>query len=188
MLVQRSVVFIATALALTCSAVSQNMPVPVEIQIPLFLKMLTFDRSTQARGSQPLNFGILFQASNRNATRVRDEAQRMLAKTPRIGNAELRVFLINLDDEDLAKTLEKNAIEVLYVCPLRGVGIEHITSVTQAADVLTVTGLPVYAERGIAVSFGSVNEKPQIIINLTSAKREGADFDSRVLALSKVIY
>ncbi len=187
-MMHRALITLFVAALLVPAAHGQDMPVPVDIQIPLFLKMLTFDRTTQARGSQPVEVGIVYQASNRNGNRAREEAQRAFARVPRLGNAEVRVHLINIESEDLEKALAKYHVTVAYVCPLRAVSIETLAQTMVAARVLTVTGVPVYAERGLAVSFGNVNERPQIIINLPASRRAGADFDSRVLALSKVIH
>ena len=51
----------------------------------------------------------------------------------------------------------------------------------------SIASLPEYPPRGAAVGFAPAGDKSVIIINLSAARAEGADFSSRLLGMSKVI-
>jgi len=112
-----------------------------------------------------------------------------MSKSPikKVENIPIRQVSIDIDRVDLASAVVKNNIDVLYITPLRAIGMETITSVSRAKQVLTLTGVPDYVESGLAVSIGIKGKKPQIIINLAAAKAEGVNFSSQLLKLAKVI-
>ncbi|MCK4591646.1 MAG: YfiR family protein, partial [Candidatus Latescibacteria bacterium] len=83
--------------------------------------------------------------------------------------------------------VSRNNIDILYVAPLRALGVKTITGVSRAKRILTLTGVPDYVESGLAVGIGIKGEKPRVIINSPAAKAEGADFSSQLLKLAKVI-
>ena len=77
--------------------------------------------------------------------------------------------------------------DVLYITPMRAVDLGSITKQTRAAARVTLTGVPEYVDAGIAVGVDLQGERPRILINLAAARAEGADFDSRLLKLAKIV-
>jgi hypothetical protein len=169
---------------------AQDMAAPVGVQFPLFLKILTFDRNLKTRVGQEIVIGILYQRKFRVSLNAKDELIRVVNEFPvkEIDGLPVRCVAIDIGEKvDLTGVLSSNNVDILYVTPLRAVGIETITAVSRARQILTITGVPEYAESGLAVGIGIKGERPLIIVNLPAARAEGANFASHLLKLSKVL-
>ena len=59
--------------------------------------------------------------------------------------------------------------------------------VSQDLKLTTLTGVPDYVRRGVAVGIGVEQDKPQILINLGAARAEGSDFDASLLRIAIVV-
>jgi hypothetical protein len=105
----------------------------------------------------------------------------------KIEDIPFRLVSIDIDDTDLASATSRENVDILYITPLRAAEIETITAVSRAEKIMTITGVPDYVELGLAVGIGEEGNKPLIIINLPTAKAEGADFSSKLLKLAKII-
>jgi hypothetical protein len=162
------------------------MEVPVAIQVPLFLKVLTFDRRLDARAGQELVVAIVYQKGNRASTLARDDALRALGAAPKIGGIAIRTYSVDLDHESLPAALGERAARVIYVTPLRGVNIVDIAEAARAARATTITGMPEYIDLGLAVGVRLQGDRPKLLLNLTASRLEGADFSSELLRLAQV--
>jgi hypothetical protein len=168
---------------------AQSMQLPVEAQVPLLLKLLSFDRNFRGRAGGELVIAILFQGGNRESVNVKSDVEAALKQSATaLGGLPLRAVSIDLDEEpDLASVLAARTVVVMYVSPLRAVDIREITKASRKAQVRSFTGVPHYVEQGIALGLGLRGDLPQIIINLPAAREEGADYGAQVLKLARVI-
>jgi len=168
----------------------QDMPVPMEIQLPLLLKILSADRQLRERAGDELVIAVFYQprynASVEAMETLLKEADRPI--DPPIPDQPIRLVPVPLEGEpnwdSLLSALE---VDVCYLAPLRATGLAPILSATRARKIVTCTGVPEYVESGVTVAFGAKAGKPQIIINLESARAEGADFTSQLLKLARII-
>ena len=55
------------------------------------------------------------------------------------------------------------------------------------SPITTVTGVPDYVRRGVAVGIGMAQNKPKVLINLPSSRSEGSDFDANLLRIATVL-
>ncbi len=169
---------------------AQTMEIPVKNQFSLFAKILTYDRNFKNRSSKQIVLGIIYQRTFRSSSAAKDEIISIL-EAPEgnvLGEIPLRYELIDVSTViDLRESIDRLNINIIYVTPLRAFSLDRISEITQSKKILTLTGVSQYAEEGLAVSIGIKNDRPQIIINLSSAKAEGADFSSNFLKLTRVI-
>ena len=171
-------------------SLAQETAVPVNVQFPLFLKILTFDRHLKTRVGGEIVIGIVYQRKFRTSLNVKDEFVNVAGTSSikTIDGIPIRCVPIEIDDEtDLANAVSKNRVNLLYVTPVRAVDVEVITAVSRAKQVMTFTGVPDYVESGLSIGIGIKGEKPLIIVNLAAAKAEGTDFSSQLLKLAKII-
>ena len=107
---------------------AQEMAVPVAVQLPLFVKILSFDRNLVAQPSGPIVMGVLYQSKFRASANVADEVRRAAGRLTVAGNgAVLRVIAIDLDETPhLAAMLSRLHLTVLYVSPLRAVDLASV--------------------------------------------------------------
>jgi hypothetical protein len=170
-------------------AAGQAMDLPVETQIPIFLKLLTFDRNLTTSAGTELTVGILFQGANRESTTARRQAEAELKRATQLFEGlTVRVVPIDLDaGDDLAQRLEAEQVSALYVTPLRAVDLKAMLRVTRAARVRTFSGVGRFVSQGVAMGAGLRGDLPQIVVNLPAAREEGADYPAQVLRLARVL-
>lgn len=169
---------------------AQEMALPSSLQYQLFLKILKYDRHLTANMGPELIIGIFYQSGFRNSLQAMEAFQAAVEATTQkeFQNVTVKAVPIDLDNEpDLEKTLASNKVSLIYVAPLRAYDLKAITSLSRAKKLVTLTGVPDYADKGVAVGVGLKGENPEIIINLPAAREEGSDFSSSLLKLARVI-
>lgn len=158
---------------------------PVEVQVPLFLKLLHFERQLQSRvPDDTLVVGVVYQQRFRASLEAKDA---FVAATKAAADRPLRCVPLDLDRQrDLAGALVASRVRVLYLCPLRAAHLRGIAGTAREHRMLTLTGVPDYIAAGVAVAIDSKGQKPLILVSLPAVRAAGADFSSRVLALKMV--
>jgi hypothetical protein len=170
------------------TTISQD-EIPVSVKIPIFLKVLSFDRQLQKRAGNNLNMLIVFQGKFRQSLTEKDEVEEALDNLAinSIEGIPINYFYIDLDEIDIRNAISENHINLVYVCPLRGVSLDAISFICREKKILSFADVSSYVDNKMSVGLEMKAEKPQIIINLRNAKAEGADFSSQLLKLSRVI-
>jgi hypothetical protein len=173
------------------SAVAQEMDVPVDVQVPLLYKILSFDRNLGERAAgDDIVIAIIYQEAYRASVNVRNEVKKAalrIGETKILGHLVNWVWLELAEVPDLESAFLKYGVDVLYVTPLRGVGLDRITAATRGKRVTSFTGVPEFVNRGLAVGIALQKERPLIVINLAAARAEGAEFGSQLLNLARVV-
>jgi hypothetical protein len=165
----------------------QEMEVPVDVQFALFAKIVSFDRAPKTQNEGDYVLGVLFQPTVRASSQVSEQA---LATAPRltIDGRKVRVIAMPIAGMgEVEATLKRANVDALYVTPLRSPDIAALARVTRRHKVLTLTGVPVFVEDGLAVGVAMKGNRPLVVINLNASKAEGADFSSQLLHISKII-
>jgi len=168
----------------------QEMPVPVQVQVPLFAKVLSFDRNLEERAGPELVIGVLYQGRYRQSLLAKETIAAALREddVKTILHMNVRVVEINIEgDQNLRSTIAAAGVRLLYLTPLRAVDIEAICTISREMKITSFTGVPDYVDEGVALGIGVSDERPQIVINLPAALDEGADFSSQLLRVAKVI-
>jgi hypothetical protein len=162
------------------------MPVPVEVQVPLLLKLLRFERQLQNRAAgDTLVIGVVYQQRFRTSLEVGEGFAAAAGNAA--GEGPLRCVPLDLDRrQDLAGALAASRVRVLYLCPLRAADLGQLALAARQRRVLTLTGVPEYLGTGAAVAIDSKGEKPLILVSLPVARAAGAEFSSRLLSLKMV--
>jgi hypothetical protein len=168
---------------------AQDAPLSIDLQMSLLMKVMSFDRNFSSRTGDVVVIGIVYQGRFRTSYETGQQAIRFIETHPAMTIGKKRVRAVGLDLDNLpAEALSRGGeISVLYISPLRSYNIEDLVSMANTTGLVTVTGTPDYVESGVAVGFDLIGDKPRILINLTSAKAEGCDFDSQLLKLSRVM-
>ncbi len=167
---------------------AQDVAVPVALQIPLFLKVMSFDRRFAGRAGSSLVIAVVYQRGNRASTIAKDEALQAIAAAPRAFGVVRRGVAIDLDaGGNLEARIRHQSADVVYVTPLRSADIGEIASAAQAAGASTWTGVADYMSHGIAVGVRLERDKPRIMINLNAARLQRCDFTSELLKLAQLV-
>ena len=166
------------------------MSIPEELQVPIFLKILTYDRSLEARVKDTINIGILHFPDNEQSKKNKETIieNLKLNKDRTVSGRPFSFTEIEFSNEkNLDEVAREKRIHVLYVTSAGSNMLSSISLITQAKKILSITGREDYVSQGVSVGLGVKDEKPQIVINLRSARAEGCDFSANLLRLCKVI-
>ncbi len=169
------------------AAAAEPMPLRPELQIPLILKILTYDRHIESKAGEQVVVGIVYAPTDPSsvaaANEVGDVLFRFQDKT--VKRLPIRYRLVEYSTpEALERTIDRWGISVLWVAPGSAKNLAGITSVSRRKDVTTTTGVPDYVRRGVAVGLDLGDARPQILIHLEAAKEEGCEFDASLLRIA----
>ena len=186
-------IVLCTAVCLILSmpfSYGQEMAVPVEVHVPLLLNALTFDYAFMTRNPDEIVLGILYQSTNQLSRKVKDEVVSMIRRDRRRIVEEHPVRAIPIEysaTADYARRIAAQGIHALYVAPIPGADISQIAHATRKENIVTVTGVPAYVERGLSIGVRTRDGQHAFIINITASAAEGASLDARILALARIV-
>ena len=145
----------------------QNIAVPENIQAALLTKVLKYN--PQIPQNSKIKILVVY---NNNTVLDKDE------------------FIKGLGSSMVVKTitskeLEKNISEFDVVYFMEG--ISGFSKICRNNKVLSVTATTRFVEEGeMSLGFGIENNKPKILVNLTSLDMEGQSFSSDILRIGKI--
>lgn len=171
------------------SGFTDETGISIDMQFPLILKILQFDRNLASRAGSEIVIAAAYQGRYRASVRARDEVRRVAEASvgERVADLPVRIVDIDIERVELKEALDSLDVDVLYLTPLRAMDIAAITQVTRELHVTSITGVEDYVHRGVAVGLGLWQEKPRVLVNLDASRAEGVDFSSRLLSLAQVV-
>ena len=166
------------------------MPVPASLQVPLLLKVLTYDRNYAARTGSSLRIAVIFSGANPDSFRARDEVlaafEAFADKT--VKNRPIRFSALEYSSNtQVEAAVRADQINVFYLTPGMRAYLDGLLRIGRIHQIITTTGVPEYVERGVAVGIGIKLDKPHILINLGTSKDVGSEFDVSLLRIARVI-
>lgn len=168
----------------------QDIQVPIEQQVSLLVKILNFDRNLGRNADKQIVFAILYQKKFRKSLDAKNDFEQAISKysITKIDTLPIKLMAIDIsEDSDLVSIITDNRVNVIYLAPVKATNIGDITTLSRRRQITTMTGVPEYVNAGISVGVGAKGDKPQILINLNSARAEGINFKSQLLKLAKII-
>ena len=170
--------------------VCQDMPVPASTQVPVILKVLSFDRNLRRHAGDKLVLGVVFQGSVHESEEVAADILQAFAKIPdpRVDGLPISVIPIDLTGvDDLQSLLASLHVDALYIAPLHSKPILEISTIARVRSITTFTGIPDYVERGCSVGVTTRGGRMSLLINLAACRAEGSKFDPQLLRLAQTI-
>jgi hypothetical protein len=194
--IYKSLHHILLAAVLTCglippSASADNGNVPPELQAKLFLTALTYDKNLEKEAEKQLDIGILYfpesPQSKEEALNLSKTLERF--KDKKISGRSFHKVILTYDGNGgLKKKVVDEHIDVLFIAQGEKKLIEEVLKVTRSEKILSCTGKAEYVTTcGVTMAVGLKDNKPKIYLNLSSAKREGADFSAKFLRVAEIV-
>lgn len=176
--------------ALAAAAVVDGMPVPAALQVPLLLKILTYDRNLGAKGETSLHVAIVsapgVPASARTSSEIAAVLKSLADKTVR--KLQVRYTTVEYtSDQQMLSALPTDAVNMVYISPGNERNLPSLVNVSKTRQALTATGVPDYVQKGVAIGIGVRQDKPEILINLAATKAAGSEFDAGLLRIVSVV-
>jgi YfiR/HmsC-like len=166
---------------------AEPMPLAADLQIPLILKVLTYDRHFESKAGRELLIGVVYEQGDpeslKAASTIFETLLRFSGKT--VKRLPIRQQLVPM--ASLTRLVPSMGISVLYVAPGNARNLDAITRFSQESHVTTVTGVPDYVRHGVSVGIDVAQQRPQILINLASSKAEGSEFDASLLRIATIV-
>jgi hypothetical protein len=174
---------------LIVGAARADVVVPFDVQVPLLLKALTYDRNLKARAGDQARIAVVIPPKGgRNTT---SELQASLDKLPgRTVNGLAVVFkeISATDEAALDEGLKEGQWAAVFVMPgFTRAELAKVRRVCESRRVLPVAASIDDLEQGLAFGIGVDGNRPQLVVNLPASKACGSDFDLALLQLSKVL-
>lgn len=167
----------------------QESSLPASLQVSLFSRILSFDLDLEDRVPGEVVVGIVFQERYRTSFLVKDKLLALGGTDGMVaGGKPVRFVPIELKGTtSLPEDLQSLGVNHLYLTPLRAVDVGAIARSAAAHGILTLTAVPEYTERGVAVGLGTRAGKPEILIHRGMAEEAGARFSSELLKLVRIV-
>jgi uncharacterized protein DUF4154 len=187
-------VLLAAILAGLSSAPSggtEPMPFPADVQITLLLKILTYDRSFQAKARLGVTIGVVYVASDPESVKAKDDILKtlQLVSDRTIKNVPIKAMALEYrDPKSLALAVRNGSVNVFYIAPGNAESLTELLRMSHTRGITTATGVPEYVQRGVAIGIGKkADQRPDILINLPSSRQEGSEFDASLLRIATVV-
>jgi ABC-type uncharacterized transport system substrate-binding protein len=165
----------------------QSLDVPVEVQVPLFLKATSYDRTFASKLNQNgvLHIAICYQAKNRISVQEMEALKQELSKPSNGFKIQLTIMDIG-DGTQIAARKEWESLSAIYITSMRGVDLMALLREARNHKVMSVCTDAGLATKGVSVGFELVDSRPKFVINRDSAASEGCDFSSQLLKLATI--
>lgn len=172
------------------TAAGQEMPVPAGLQAQIFVKVLLFDKAYELRSQDGFVVAVLYQDGFRSSYLAKEEFAAAVpgwsGQTP--GAGPFSCVAIDVDrTDDLPAALAAAGADMLYVAPLRSYDVGRIARAARDLRLPAFTGVPEYLNAGLAISLDLRQDKPRIVVNRRAALEQGAELDSRILSLARIV-
>lgn len=179
-------------LLLTMSSVGlcQDMPVPASAQVPVVLKVLSYDRNLRRHSGERLVIGVVYQHSVHESEAVANEFLETFGAIadPRVNGMPVSVVSIDLSaGGDIRTILADKQVNAVYLAPVFSEPVQQILNVARVSSITTFTGIPDYVERGCSVGITARGGRLSLLINLTACHAEGSKFDPQLLRMAQTI-
>ncbi|HEY6553184.1 MAG TPA: YfiR family protein [Vicinamibacteria bacterium] len=169
---------------------AEEMALPIPKQVPLFLKILTYDRNLGNKAGAELAIGIVYDPSDRDSRKATEDLGGVLFQNrgKTVKQLPVKYYTIEYtDNADLERFVKQKGISVLYLAPGNARNLANILELSQEKHLTTLTGVPDYVRKGASVGLGLSQDKTEILINLKSTRLEGIDFDASLLRLATIL-
>jgi hypothetical protein len=159
--------------------------VPLDVQVPAFLKALGYDRNLQVTEGA-LVVGVVFDPVDRTSMSTKDRVLEIQKELTRLRVKGQKVVFVPVPYEPGDNDTEIGA-QVLVVAPLPPDAVASLARRGEAEGVLTIATVPRDVERGLAMGMELNGARPRFVVNLSAAMGAGASFESSFLALCRIV-
>jgi hypothetical protein len=182
---------VVASLLCTPAAGTEPMSFPPDVQITLLLKILTYDRSFPVKAKSGVMIGVVYVASDPESVKAKDDILKtlQLVADRTIKNLPIKAMALEYrDPKSLAEVVRSQGVNVFYIAPGNANTLNELLRVSHTRGITTATGVPEYVQRGVAIGIGrKADQKPDILINLSSSRQEGSEFDATLLRIATVV-
>ena len=170
----------------------QSGAIPGAKLADILFKVMSYDRTVLGREDAQLRVGIVYLESNAASMsgfeQIMDSLFELVKAGRTVGGKKVTCSGISYASESgLADMVRMLKVTVLFITPGNDGNLAAISRVAKSAGVLTFSGVPEYISKGIAAGVEIVDGNPKVVVDMTAAKAQGANFKAELLSVARVI-
>jgi hypothetical protein len=160
--------------------------VPFDVQLPLVLKALSYDRTLKTRVNENVRIAVLVPKGGGD---VMQDLNATLSALPSRNLDGLPIAFKEIaGSDDADRILRSGRWAAAYAMPgFSPQELAQIRRTCEAAHILLVGADAGDIDRGTAFAIAARDGRPVIIVNLPATRACGSDFDLALLRLARVI-
>ncbi|HEV2146015.1 MAG TPA: YfiR family protein [Longimicrobiaceae bacterium] len=180
----------AALLLLACiPRLGAQTDLPLDVQVPLLLRVLAYDRALDRSGDGDVVVAVLYDAASTASSESRSAFARAVrgGKITTVNGRTIRLVEINVAAGQVDAALRRNRAVAAYLTAGLDARVDQLVAAGGASRTLMMTGNSEWVRRGVPVGVGTAGGRPQLVINLPSARGAGADLPSSLLQIATVV-
>ena len=159
---------------LALALASRAQTVDVELASKIIVKVMLLDQDLQKKTGGKLEIGVI------------GSPEAVAAFTKLKGSAIDKDASVSITDVIAYDSMPPRAKPTLIFVG-EGADPAVVTKYTRGNQILSVTNVASFVERGVTLGIEMENNKPQVLLNLTSSESEGLNWDPKILKISRTI-
>ena len=183
-------ILFSAALAVAGASLAEGTSLPATYQVPLMLKLVTYELNLMAKPEAVLRFGVLYRPedpASRSSFKEIEEEFRHLGRTEVSGRRIELAPLPIAGDQPLRLPSGVAGIDVLYVTPGNEGRLESIIAWARGMKVLSVTADEKQAEQGLSIALVRRGLGSGVTLNLPASLEEGREWNVNILQIARVL-
>jgi YfiR/HmsC-like len=159
-------------LAIAHGAAAQT--VDVELASKIIVKIMTLDQDLLKKTGGRLEIGVI------------GSPEAVAAFTKLKGSAIDKDASVSITDVTAYETMPPSSKPTLIFVG-EGADPAVVTKYTRGNQILSVTNVASFVERGVTLGIEMEGNKPKVLLNLTSSESEGLNWDPKILKISRTV-
>lgn len=170
------------------SAAAQELAVPVRVQADLLVKVAAYDKNLARRAPDRVRVLIVEKPGDGDSVRVASQLRSALNEIPAIAGLPHEDAVVDFSGAaTLAATSRARHASIVYLGPGLGPEVDAIRIALEGEDLLTVAAVPEYVPHGIVLGFALRSGKPNLLLNLTQARKQKVALRPEAVRLMTVV-
>lgn len=170
------------------AARAERVPVPVSVQVGLLAKVAEYDKNLVARAGEIVRVVLLSKPEDAQSERALAQMSAAFADVERIADLPVEVSSVAFTDAAALRRLcSARHVAIVYLTPGFASEVAAIRAALDGVDVLSVSSVPEYVEKGIVLGFDLASGKPKLLVHLEQAKLQNVSFRASALKLMRIL-
>jgi len=190
---RRSILLLCAGLVATLTAprlVAEDGQVSLDERVKTLLTAISYHKSKGMR--EPGPFVIALVSDPQAHKEVIERAHQAFShhKNLKIGRKPFKLVHLPYEDaKSFRAALQKDSVDAVYIAAESRRITRQVLNITREVKILSITAVADYVHRlGASLGVEARAGKPKLLINLSSCKNEGVEFDARLLRLASVYF
>jgi hypothetical protein len=167
---------------------SDEVGVPVALQVELLDRLLWYERSLQKSPADPLSVWVVMRDGDKESARTAAQLEAQFSRLKSLGGRRFaQQTIVFATAEQLQQTVRTQTPYLLYFAQGFEDVVGAVAKALQGTRALTVSAVGGDVGRGAVLSFELASSKPRIVLDLRRARAQQMDFSAQLLRIARVI-